>query len=529
MPEDSSAVFPKGSSYPIPGTSFRKAPWFIIRDKSIKSHGASLVLSVLWCAIQGSRVPTSSSPPQEESKTCQITDKEIAKRSGVKCIRVVRRHLAHLEQIGYIKRHGHHKGRVIEFLMHQPDDNQGLNIPHHILESNKTPTQKLFSTLIKWLKKKKRKYVCEKLGISPRTYHRLNSERNDTSTLNILTLNSELFDTTIIGVVGEGFGEGIPSGIQGDESPEGMEERKMLRLKDHTPFTVSKSISKKQLDNTPVEKLIHPDTLVELIEEVFQNKHIRISQTHHTLYESSQVVEALKKRGGLSTLFTKKDLEYIVSNMSQVYKLPEQEIRAVLRRQFDEEARITLYENISNSMSLKYGGPGTNISLKTAARHPKNQGFSLIVYVCLKPPVLKNLKPPTPKIPKELEASVQFLKRYVNDFNPNRSLPILKKLYTYYQEDVSPFLRRVGAKGEFIDWFYPFVKSAYQASGENGNFHTGWLKPDGRQFQEWDSHFRKEIQFKVRTLSEGRAWAEAARKQAEKEKEENFREAYGIQ
>jgi len=346
---------------------YRAIPWFILGDPNIRSHGVALVLSTIWFALQDrtGRIDTQR----------RLTNRIIAQRSGIKNLRTVERYLTQLEILGYIQRIGNTNNRTIVLTWSPPSQINPKNIIINptLLESKLSPTQKLFIAL----KGTSKKVICKTLRISERTYYRVKA----------LTVN---FDSSVSVKTDSGYRqichysnikaertskENKPVGnskeLQEEDFPlkssqggfsESPKEDYMLQR-----YIRPETAKQRQIDNTPLEKLIRPETLLELTEEVFQYEHIRTNQKKNTLKEAARVVEALKKPGGLANLFKKDEIDYIVATMSKNYKFPERDIRAVLHHQFDEEARVNLYEALDKSMSLLYGGSGKKISLQAAA------------------------------------------------------------------------------------------------------------------------------------------------------------------
>ena len=134
---------PQGGSSPDP--QFRTAPWFILREKTIKSNGAALILSVIWSSLQSSG-STGVSTPGLSTRLSKLTNKEIARRTGLRINpEAVRRHMASLEQVNLIKRHGKACNRTIEVITspHPDEDFRSLAIPENIFTSDLSPTRKL--------------------------------------------------------------------------------------------------------------------------------------------------------------------------------------------------------------------------------------------------------------------------------------------------------------------------------------------------------------------------------------------------
>ncbi len=558
MPED--PVVCSRPSHPTSGSPFRTIPWFVLRDRRIKSNGDTIIFAVLWASVQGKWLERRTSSEASQQKiSCSLTNQEISTRSGVgSCDESIRYHLERLEKQGFIQRHGHHRSRVIEILLlpEPNDDLLGLTLEEDILESDLSLTQKILAQTLRSFPTMKKDKILTRLAISEWTYFSnfrkleylkqfkaakkppKESKSNPQKNLSEPPEKSKPIIKVERGI--EKTGRDLVPSEQGAIAPTPFQNssfqeadnkmqtslqgngkaRRMRSSLNDTPSAVRKQI---EINN----RKIPDDVMVELTEEVYQHPHITPNKTKSAILKTADTVQALRRPGGLTNLISKEEISLIADYMSKNYKFDRQAILQVLGHQFSDEERVELYERLSNNMSLQYGGPGGKIDLRDAAAHRSRnfRGFSAVVLVWLRPPQLKKLAPPTPKVPQELESPIRICRDLIRDFNPSLSLPILKELYAHHQENVVPLLEHLGNPDRaFATWFRGLLKHA--EAGDKPGFHLGWVRVGGQAFLEWDRYYREEEHFNHRARGSGQAMTEAWREEEKKKKEEAFIDEY---
>jgi DNA-binding MarR family transcriptional regulator len=518
------------------GSSFSSIPLFIIN--LVGTSGIRLTskdkscLAALWRSAKGN-----------ESRISTLSNREIASMAGLRSKpQSIKRSLARLEALGLIRRVGNHRGRVIRFLLPIPDGELlPLVIPpeiQHLASLNQT--QKMVAAACLAFGSRPLNWLARRCGISVRTFKanirsivRKLSELGPFLSPNWARFGSQLgpFWSSLILVESIGSRDRLSS----DNLSEVLEaplREVIVKEREATPANFDyQRYQNNSVRHRPPRKpeVIPEDVMVELVEEVFQHRYITRHRTNRQLSLAARVVKALRGRGGLSGMLDSDQVGMIVRCMSGQGIGPD-EIRAVLCKRFGEEERVRLYESLSNDMSPAYGGPGKMVTLSEAAWSNGSPGFSRLVKVWLRPPVLKPLGPPTPRVPADLEMQVSMLIRKAGCQNVSFAIQTVSRLREHYDTLVAPAIERLGIRhGGFPEWFRGFLEfTEGKASSRNEAIHAGWLAVGGIAFSEWEAEFSRQSRLASRSGARATAMASSFSRLEEQERERAFREAHGI-
>jgi len=506
----------QNSSDPTP--QFRKAPWFILRDSSIKSNGDALILSVIWAAIQGSG---------DDKTTCKITNEEIAKRSGIRGGgQAALKHLQKLEKLGFIKRHGSHCNRMIELLLQPPPDDNllGLTIDEDILISNLSPTKKLLASIIRHFTYAKKHWICEQLGIKEMQYFQNIKEvepYKKTKCNPIRKLSEPYKKTNLLSIDSIDIGIGVlskdntkePSVLFVKEVPSkenppieqiNLPTKKEYNMPIRIPYTtkapagtveehlrlweletlkpIQRNDFKKkkvgELKKYPIEVTLDMNWIRENLNLV-RSPRLDTKEYH----KDTRVVKALIY--GPSNYLRPDEIQAIVNNMKGKimpggnYPLTEKVLRErFLDRTFDQAERRELYQLLNNMLGVDYGGKGEKIYLSGAMRSHKGYSFLARVWMANPVKIVKQMPIDLKSVERELELAIDIIpKKIMPEDKPRLASNIINLKKRYVQEYRLKTNGNSIGRNTWPEFFKEFLDSIEDAAEI---VNVGWFNPDNK-------------------------------------------------
>jgi len=459
------------------------------------TSATALVMAVVWAYRNEPRHPTNA---------------EIARRSGIRGgPDAVRYHLAKLEGAGHIRRHGHHRNR--RFRVADPDvEHLGLTIHPDVFHSSLSPTQKIMASAMRAFRQAGPGWICERSGIEPHTYYRnialleplkkcqLNPLKNVSEPLKKCQALVERGEESGSCKTLTGFG-GVPGGAApaDDSSPEQEKINTGLSKGADMPTMVNVTLKDMRRADAPSRKpkRTKPNQLketspavIELKHEVYSHKYFTRHTTTRQTKKALEVIDALQRPGGVSTVLSDIQFKHIVETMSnqKVAPMTSEQVRAALTRQFDDPfERIELYRKLSDNQSPECGGPGKRRALADMVYDGRaNPGWSDFVKVVVNgQPKPKTKQQPTPIIPEELQAPVRMIERSFPDEPRQFIVRTAKELHRWHRENEQP-----QGYGNFNGWLRGYLNWLETTEGSVQGDRGLWrLSTRSKTFADWVS------------------------------------------
>lgn len=500
MPNDaihhSANLDPRQLPQEVHHQEFRTVPWFILRERDIKSKGTALVLSTLWAAAK------------KDNRTITISNEEIAKRSGI-CggAQAALKHLQKLENLKYIERKGNHKNRIIRMLFSIPEgtDLRGLTIPPDIFCLNISPTKKIALSIVEAFPNMSKSEICRRLGMTKRQLNRTlqNIQPYKESPSNPIKKapqpykksppsRGEVGSSGVVQLLSKDSNKGasppatnLISLNRGDNTMIQPTHPGIGTCR-HRPQKNS-SDPYARLTSSPTKTIpIIPFPEIEEVWKSFPNnaKH----QPGKKAYELAKATISQLRRSpriGLSS----GQVERLVSRMTKDprNKFTLKQINEFLDHKFSPEERKLIYSRLSKLHDKAYGGFTGTASLSDALCNIN--GYSEIMLVWYYPPKPKRVS--LIKVSPTLEKVADMVMEVVNDQSyatMNKVRSIVKNLHMIYEKETRPRMTdetkyHYGDFKRFMIGFIDFVVEKYGSDLYPGHFRSG---SDPKSiFQQW--------------------------------------------
>jgi hypothetical protein len=484
---------------------FRTAPWFILRESGLKSNGLSLVLSVIWCAVQGSRI---------HKTTCKITNEEIAKRAGIRGgAQSALKYLQILDKLGYLRRHGNHQNRIIELTISLPPDGdlRGLTIPEDILSSNLSPTQKLVLSITSptAFPNMSKSEICRRLRMKKRQLNRVlqSLEPYKKSPSNPIKKALEPYkklpaigieggDKARVEVVSKDTNRcathtndkliNLSGGDEKMDQPEITTSRPSRRKTSSDPYAHLTSSPSKTYSNKPSPE-------IEDVWKSFPNnaKH-KVGNKTYELAKATIRQLCQSPRVGLSNGQVEKLTNRMLKDPRNKFTL--KQINDFLDHKFSPEERKEIYGCLSKQHDKIYGGSLGSANLPTALCNIN--GYSEIMKVWYYPPQPK--RAPLVKINPNLDKAVDMVMEVMSDQSYatlNKTRAIIKNLHLIYEGEIRPRMSDE-AKYHFGD-FRSYVRGFINWATSHYSGYSpvpGWFASRSTPFKLWNEDMKNQME-----------------------------------